>query len=178
MFSICVWPLATEMEFCQHEQKSMLNYLKHNFHLKPQKYVRAQWSSATSPVLSDEGTEAQKGEVSFLGSPRKLIMVSKWDPGLLTPRLLFSAFSLLTVRFPFQPFKGNSDSMNKRVFLLSYTIKIQNQLPYSFPSDFIGHLSIFPRKCRVVTHKQGSRCTWLSWTFSHPGRDTQAWSDQ
>lgn len=145
MFSICVWPLATEMDFFQHEQKSMLNYLKHNCYLKSQKSMRVWWSSANSPVLSDEGTKAKKGEVSFPRSHRELIMTPRWDPGLLTPRPLFFAFSLLIACFLFQQLKGNSDSISV-CFYFGRLKKIQNQLFYPFLSDSIRCPSIFPRR--------------------------------
>lgn len=123
--------------------KKYANYLKHNFTQNPRNILEL---SDHQLLLSDEGAEAQKGEVSLSRSHRKLIMVSRWVPGLLTAQPLFFAFSLLTVCFFFQQFKGNFGSINKRMFLLWYPIKVQNQLLYPFLSDSIRHLSIFPRR--------------------------------
>lgn len=136
----------------------MTSYFKHTFLFKfPQIYqslvVTGRYSST---LLSDEGTKAQKNDMPFPRSHRKLKMVPGWEPGLLAHSHYFLSFLCFPIYVFFQRFKGNSDVVNKCTFLFSVILKTSN---HNFSTFFF--LCIFPSKKIFDYHSQIIRQPYL-----------------
>lgn len=130
---------------------------------------------AICPILSDEGSWGPEMWSVLSKFTQEINNGVRCNPDLLTPRPLFFAFldSLLVFNLPsiqtFKKFISITEVFNCKSFYFVSLPKIM--LTNSAALNLQNHIP--KHQENMECNKQRNSLTWLSWTFSHQGRDNQ-----